>query len=384
MLSKVVNVNHTVASIDKSSGGPARSVTHLIEHLLLNKNIKINLFTRKSKQNICDDFKSIRGNIFFLDVNIIGTLKLNINHFKKHDLFHGHGLWQMSVHQMCKIAQKNNIPYIITPRGMLEPWSLTQSRFKKKIVLRLFQDKDIKEASCIHATAVMEAQNIRNLGYKNPIAIIPNGISLVDFPNDLPIKLKKPKKLLFLSRIHKKKGIENLIDAWALIDKKYRQDWQIDIIGNGSVAYIEKLKEKINKAQLSSQIIIKKPVFGKDKINLFREASLFVLPTFSENFGIVIAEALASYTPVITTKGTPWEDLRYNNCGWWIDIGVNPLKEALEDALKKEGKILVEMGKRGRKLIENKYSMASVALKMTSLYNWILNKEKKPKFVELI
>ena len=139
-----------------------------------------------------------------------------------------------------------------------------------------------------------------------------------------------PKKILFLSRIHIKKGIENLIEAWSQIEINLRKNWIIEIVGNGEEAYIEVLQQKIMKHNLQEQIIIKPPVFGKDKIKLFREVSLFVLPTFSENFGIVVAESLASYTPVITTKGTPWEELNTCHAGWWIDIGVEPLKKALE------------------------------------------------------
>ena len=116
---------------------------------------------------------------------------------------------------------------------------------------------------------------------------------------------------------------------------------------------------------------------------MFREASLFVLPTFSENFGIVIAESLASYTPVITTKGAPWEDLKIHNSGWWIDIGVEPLKEALTIAMQTNENDLFEMGVNGRKLIENKYSMASVAKQMLQLYQWILTKNNKPNFVDV-
>ena len=132
---------------------------------------------------------------------------------------------------------------------------------------------------------------------------------------------------------------------------------------------------------LQEEIFIKKPVIGNEKINSYRDASLFVLPTFSENFGIVVAEALASYTPVITTKGAPWQDLNTHKCGWWIDIGVNPLKEALVKATTAKNETLLSMGVNGRKLIEDKYSMESVSSKMLALYKWILKKGDKPKFI---
>ena len=107
------------------------------------------------------------------------------------------------------------------------------------------------------------------------------------------------------------------------------------------------------------------------------------MPTFSENFGIVIAESLASYTPVITTKGAPWKDLKDNNCGWWIDIGVDPLTKVLFEVLDSEKEVLIQMGENGRKLIEEKYSIDMVAKNTSKMYNWVVNKKSKPKFIYL-
>ena len=382
-----MKVNHTISSIDKSTGGPARSVTHLLSSMMdENASLKIELETIESNNPIISKFNKSNSSIRFHSSNKIGYSKSLKQQLLKSDvqLFHGHGLWQASVHQMAKISFSRNIPYIITPRGMLEPWSLTQGRLKKKIALKLFQFNDLKNATCIHATAAMELESIRNLGFKNPIAMIPNGINISEFPVKRPEKSTKPKKILFLSRIHPKKGIENLIEAWKLIPLKNRANWKIVVVGNGDETYIQCLENKIVSENLCEQIEIKKPVFGTDKIKLYREASLFVLPTFSENFGIVIAEALASYTPVITTKGAPWEELNTNNAGWWIDIGIKPLKIALEDAIGVSDKTLAEMGINGRKLIEDKYSMVSVGKQMIELYDWILDNTDKPSFVHLI
>ena len=168
-----------------------------------------------------------------------------------------------------------------------------------------------------------------------------------------------------------------------MIDKKIKKDWKINIVGNGELGYINMLKSMIYKAGMIDEIFIKKPVYGKDKIKLFREASLFVLPTFSENFGIVIAEALASFTPVITTKGTPWDKLHKTNSGWWISVGVEPLKLALENALTIDEKKLYKMGLNGRNLVEKEFSMQVVATKMIALYDWLINNNRKPNFVHI-
>jgi glycosyltransferase involved in cell wall biosynthesis len=381
-----MKINHIISSIDENSGGPARSITHLIEAINLQTgSIEIELSTLESENPIINMFKNYRGRINFHSSMFFGYSKILTKALEKSNanLFHGHGLWQLPVHQMAKVAGKNSVPYIITPRGMLEPWALKQGKLKKQVALKLFQYQDLAKAACIHATAPMEVKSIRALGFKNPIAMIPNGVNIDEFNKIIPNKLNSPKKILFLSRIHVKKGVENLIEAWKLIDGDLRKSWKIEIIGNGDSAYIQSLKNKIVSEKLSSQIEIKKPVFGVDKIRLFREASLFVLPTFSENFGIVIAEALASFTPVITTKGAPWEELNTLNAGWWIDIGIDPLKIALEEALGTSNSTLIEMGNNGRKLVKQKYSMESVANQMIQLYNWVLTKENKPNFIDI-
>jgi glycosyltransferase involved in cell wall biosynthesis len=375
-----MKICHTISSIDKNSGGTSTYLKLLTDSLLINYNIYQEIVVNNSESplqlnnKITVNFIENGKGGFFKKNNVIENIDC--------DVLHANGLWQSISHNTIKFALKNNIPYIVSPHGMLEPWSLKQGKFKKLIALKLFQYRDIKNAACIHATAPMEVQNIRSLGFKNPIAMIPNGVNILEFPVKLPLKTNKPKKILFLSRIHVKKGIENLIEAWKLINLEVKKDWKIEIVGNGDENYIKSLKEKIVLENLTGEIEIKKPVFGEDKIKLFREASLFVLPTFSENFGIVIAEALASYTPVITTKGTPWKDLNAYKAGWWIDIGVAPLKLALENALNSKEQSLFDMGVNGRRLVEDKYSMDSVGKQMIELYEWILKKNgNKPKFI---
>lgn len=379
----MIKVAHIINSIDKDSGGTSTYMKliiesfegiveqylvtqHSVNNILINAKVKVELIPKSKFYTFYS--KELNSEIKNLDV----------------DVFHGNGLWQSPVHYMSKIALKRKIPYIISIHGMLEPWSLTQGKLKKQLALKLFQYNDLAKAACIHATAPIEVDNIRELGLKNPIAMIPIGVRIDEFPKQIPKKESPLKKILFLSRIHPKKGIENLIDAWRLMDSSLRTNWKIEIVGNGDANYIQSLKEKIVSEKLSAQIEIKPPVFGDEKINLFRDASLFVLPTFCENFGLVIAEALASYTPVITTKGAPWEDLVTYNCGWWINIGVEPLKEVLEQALLTNESKLHQMGQNGRKLIEEKYSMEVVAHQMLKLYTWILSKKNKPNFVDEI
>jgi glycosyltransferase involved in cell wall biosynthesis len=377
----MITVTHVISSISLKSGGPSTYIKLLAESL--DKKLNQNIISNKSSDDI--DI-SVKVNTTFLEstysIFFFHRIRKVFN-ANKTDVYHGNGLWQFPVHFMSSIAFSKKIPYIISPHGTLDEWSLKTGQLKKKLALKIFQRKDLKRASCIHVTSFREKQNIRSLGFKNPVAIIPNGIDLENNSSNLNF-VSKEKRILYLSRIHPVKGIENLINAWAKIDKTYRKGWVVDIVGHGDCKYVNFLKQMIQEKSLESELILRGPIYNNEKHRAFKEARLFVLPTLSENFGIAIAEALARSIPVITTKGAPWEDLEKFNCGFWLDIGVDPLKEGLVEAMGKSELELYDMGQRGRQLIENKYSMNSVSSKMFSLYNWILNKEDRPTFVDVL
>lgn len=375
-------VLHTISSIDLSGGGPSKSISDLANHQGLQGN-DVTIFTHASENPYLTESSHPNLRLVFIKKTQF-TRSLNaLLKCEKFNLLHGHGIWQMPVHHMVQLANNSNIPYLISPRGMLEPWSLATGKWKKKLAMALFQRNDLKQAACIHATAKMEAENIRNLGFKNPIAVIPNGIDLMEFPLKKGKSKTEKQTILFLSRIHPKKGIENMVEAWHRIDASIKGDWQIEIAGNGDENYVASLQKIIDEKGLAKEIQIIGPQFGEAKLSTYHRADLFVLPTYSENFGIVVAEALACGVPVITTKGAPWEELNTHHAGWWIDIGVEPLKEALSMAMKLSDAERHQMGLNGRKLVEENYSIESVAQKMIRLYDWILNGGEKPEFVEV-
>lgn len=369
---RVVNV---IGSIDKCAGGPSRSVPQTCEHLS-KLSVKIELITQRSGNmvniNVSPNFKVTFKNMFQL---IKYGINLSLNDV---DLIHLQHIWEPYIHIMAFFARLKKIPYIITPRGMLEPWIMERHPLKKQIAMYLYQRNDLKKAACLHATCEMEVQNIRKLGFLNPIALIPNGIDISTVP-----EIKKDfgsKKIIFLSRIHVKKGLGILLDSWKHI---CNNGWSLEIAGEGDENYVSELKQKIIVERIPNVYFIG-ALYGEDKWNFLKSGDVFVLPTFSENFGIVVAEALAIGLPVITTKGTPWGELVSHKCGWWIDLNTQNLTNALIEATNCDLNELKSKGIRGRQLVEKCYSIATVAHNVKEMYRYVTDKSLQPDNVSII
>lgn len=373
-------------TIDKKGGGPSRSVPILAKGLA-QVGIDVTLMTGESDEmnTHAVEGQNVRLITFPRDIpeNELEQKLLE----GKYDLIHAQGIWMPLYHKMCKIARKNNIPYMMTPRGALEPWCYYDrellKRIKKRIAMTLYQHRDIQEASCILATADMEAKSLRDLRFTNPIAVIPNGIEIDEYPcRSKESRSQCKKQVIFLSRVVSKKGVDILIDAWVRVNEQ-NPDWNLVIVGNGEQEYIDGLKIQIERNGLSNCIQILPPAFGKDKYRLYAESSLFVLPTHSENFGMVIAEALACGVPVITTKGTPWSILEESKSGWWIELSQHNVEETLMKAMSLPSEELFEMGQRGSKMVRENFYYVEVAKKLAKAYEWIVNKAEKPSYVHL-
>ena len=265
-----------------------------------------------------------------------------------------------------------HIPIVYTPHGMLEPWIIAHNYWTRKVPATLiYQRRAFKCADIIHSTAESEQNNLRKLGWNKHITIIPNCVNVEEI--DIKKTWEKTKNILYLSRIHPKKGINFLIEAVAQL-KNELSDYTIRIVGTGEERYINSLISLVDKYDLQNIIKFEGAIFGDTKYDFYRKADLFLLPTHSENFGIVVAEALASGTPVITTIGTPWQELESNNCGWCTEIGTKPLVNALKEFLQKNEQELETMGRNGRQLIETHYSCKTIARQFANLYSQMVNR----------
>lgn len=363
-----MKIVHYIPSLDRFSGGTTTYMQLLGEKLgqLSELHIVSHQSTNLVEIRYCK--------LYYIHVNIFGSMKhewLDILEKIHPDIVHVNCCWMPQCAFIQKWAQQLGYKVVLTPHGMLEPWIIKRHYWTKKVpALWLYQKKAIVEADYLHATAESEKENLLKLRYNSKIEVIANGIDI----DKITVKTswQKRKEMLFLSRIHVKKGINFLIEAIATL-KEELKGYKINIAGEGEESYIYELKQMAYKLGVGEQIHFIGGVYGNRKWELFRNADLFVLPTHSENFGIVVAEALACGTPVITTKGTPWGELETENCGWWTEVGTNPTVHALRAFLQLSTDDLEKMGHNGRKLVECKYSSKKVAEDMVTLYKKVIN-----------
>ena len=282
------------------------------------------------------------------------------------DIVHVNCCWMPACAAVQRIAQKCGYRVVLTPHGMLEPWIIKRHYWTRKLpALLLYQKAAIRKADCLQATAESEYDNLLHLGYNDKISVVKLGIDADGIK--MKESWKKTRQILFLSRVHVKKGINFLIEAAEILREELK-GYKILVAGEGDEEYVSSLKRQIDDKGLQDIVQLIGGVYGEEKWRLFQSSDFFVLPTHSENFGLAIAESLASGTPVITTVGTPWSDLNTSHSGAWIEIGMQPLVEALRKFLAMTDEELELMGRNGRKLIETKYSARVMAKEMMEVY----------------
>ena len=384
-----MNVLVTIASLNSAGGGPPRTTTALCSSLA-SAGATVGIVTvdcsnqsggRVMPTSPAVNVKLVPGHYSTRTRLVWSRGFKRALHYQAQQsnaqLVHDNGVWQTNNHFSAQVARNLQLPLIVTPRGMLEPWSLQHRGWKKRLAWHLYQRRDLASARVVHATSEMEAAGIRSLGLQQPIAVIPNGVDLPQI-SEAPRADTGCRTALFLSRLHPKKGLLNLVRAWAEVRPK---GWHAIIAGPDENGHRGQVEAAVRNRGLTPDFTFAGPVEGKAKWDLFQRADLFVLPTHSENFGVVIAEALAAGVPVITTKGAPWAELQSHRCGWWIDVGTAPFAAALREATSISDGQRVEMGARGRDLVARRYSWLGVAENMLRLYEWVLNDAPRPEFV---
>lgn len=319
------------------------------------------------------------------------------------DIIHSNSLWMMPNVYPLWACKGTRCKLVVAPRGTLAAWSLKKGWLKKKIFGWLLQNAVLRHADMFHATCEKEYEEIRAQGYKQPVAIVPIGM-------DLPALEEKPqntqntqntqkgdlklttshlplatehnrlRRIVFFGRVHKVKAVDHLVKAWGQLHTNL-PDWELVIAGPDCGAKGE--LEAIIAEQQIPRVRFVGEINGPAKYDFLTEADIYVLPSYTENFGITVAEALACGTPTLASQCTPWEGLETEKCGKWVPIGVEPLAEALRELTSLTDEERAEMGKRGRAWIQRDFSWDGIGAKMKAAYAWLLGQGEKPDFVRV-
>lgn len=298
------------------------------------------------------------------------------------DIVHSNGVWMLpNVYPAQAIATlpPGQRPKLVTaPHGTFAPWALHHHALRKKLFGRFGgQYAALAATDMWHATVKEEYDDIRRLGYRQPIAIVPNGV-------DVPLHIEEPRtqhrRMFFLSRIHPKKKPDLLLRCWAKLEKEF-PEWTLSIVGpDKDNPYADEMK------QLAQQLRCQRVTFegelkGDDKYRFMAASDCEVLPTITENFGIVVAEALACQTPVICSQGAPWQGLENEKCGWWIPLNDDAFTETMRKVMQTPRETLQEMGARGRAWMQRDYAWSGIGAKMKAAYAWLLGQGDRPDWV---
>lgn len=300
------------------------------------------------------------------------------------DIIHSQGIWMYNSKAALYGKKKLHAKTIITPRGMLDPWAIKNSHWKKVIAGWFFENENLRNADCIHALNHSEYESIRAYGLVNPVAIIPNGFNI---PKEVEYDRNKEKKvLLFIGRIHPKKGIAELLEGLQIV--KYDNPGildhlQVRIAGWDQMGHTDELKAKCSEYGLNEVVSFIGPVLGKDKENELCKADAFVLTSFSEGLPMSVLEAWAYKLPVIMTDQCNLPDGFESKSSIRVTTKPESIAAGLEKLFKMSDEERDKMGENGYRLVENKYTWDKIADQTIQLYDWLLHGGEKPEFVLL-
>lgn len=349
---------------------------------------------------------------------------------KEANVIHVNGLWMMPNIYPLWAIKGTSCKLVVQPHGTLSKWAMKRSWWKKFIIWHLWQKKVLDKADLFVATCEKEYQEIRALGYQQPIAIVPIGMDVAPMAQfkvqgskfkvpggitedaEYTEKLKvqssefevtregirlhsdtlatrhsplatennRLRRIVFFGRVHKVKAVDHLVKAWGMLHQVL-PGWELIIAGPdcGAKAELEVIiaDEKIPRVSFVGELN------GQAKYDFLTEADIYVLPSHTENFGVTVAEALACGVPVIASQGTPWQGLETERCGRWVPIGVEPLKETLRVLTSLTDDERAIMGERGRAWIQRDFSWEGVGAKMKVAYAWLLGQSEKPDWVRV-
>ncbi len=305
------------------------------------------------------------------------------------DLLHTHGLWMYPSLAGAGWSRRTRKPHMVSPHGMLDPWALRNSRWKKRLAGWLYENTHLRSAACLHALCTSEAESIRRYELQNPICVVPNG---VDLPKGDPTgappwggRIEPGRKvLLYVGRLHPKKGLPNLLEAWEAVRSSRSSgwsEWSVVIIGWDQGGHARELEETIRSSGLGESVHLLGPMFGEAKRAAYAGADAFVLPSFSEGLPMTVLEAWSHVLPVVMTPECNLPEGFAAGAAVRVDATAESTTRGLSELLSMTDTERRTMGARGRKLVEERFTWPRIAAQMKAVYEWILGGGQRPPCV---
>ncbi len=377
-----MKIVHVVARMITGSSGPSYSVPSLCKALAeLGAEVELHMVGDAPVLDPSIKVTTYPGLPFLGRLGVSPEMKRGLcRAAETADIIHSHSLWMMpNIYPRAAAYRTDHCKLVVSPRGTLSDWALARGRFRKKVMWFAGQRAVLEQAHCIHATADEELGEVRRLGMRADVTVIPNGIDMPDTACGHGVS-GGLRRMLFLSRIHPKKGVDALLDTWRCVAKDY-PDWELVVAGPLDGRFPRQMQEKARLEGIP-RVVFTGELSGDQKSAMYRASDCFVLPTHSENFGVVVAESLAHGTPVIVTRGAPWGGVEKRGCGWWIDFGGEALEGAMRHAMSLPQEELVAMGQKGVSWMGAEYSWRGIAQKMMHTYRWLHGKADRPEWVD--
>lgn len=309
---------------------------------------------------------------FAFSLSLASALKQSVQEF---DIVHIHSIFNWPITPAALSCRKHGVPYIVSPRGMLGPVPLAKGVWKKKAYSRLVERRNLNGAAAIHFTSEEERAEADAFGLKPPSFVIPNGINLKEFahlppPGDFRKNYPEvagKKLLLFLGRISWKKGLDLLVRAYGALARA-RDDLHLIIAGPDDEGYRKKVEIWLAEERVQGQATFTGMLTGDKKLAAFVDADVFCLPSYQENFGMAVVEAMACGLPVvISDRVNIWRDIKEAGAGVVAPCDANEVARAVVGLLNDE-EAVVRMGARGQGLVQEKYAVEKVAKQMLGIY----------------
>lgn len=317
------------------------------------------------------------------------------------DIVHVHGLWMYPGLLGRQLSGRLAAKHLISPHGMLEPWALRNSRWKKRLAAWLFEARNLQSADCLHALCTAEAEHFRRYGLRNPIAVIPNGVDPRTFANppDRSVlearfpALRARRWILFLSRIHPKKGLLHLLQAWKTVCARPvdlssgllppSSNWVLVIAGPDEIGHESQVKQRCRDLGLESTVLFTGPLRGADKLAALGHSELFVLPSFSEGFSMAALEAAAAGLPVLLTPQCNFPELARAGAAIEVAPDAASCAAGLRHILTVPQAERRAMGRHAQRLVTHAYIWPRIAEQMLAVYHWLIQGDSPPDSVRL-